>query len=279
MYSSRRSGLPRSTCRSGSRRWEQVATASVRRQRRRWASPATDVGAVVGPKEVSAVRGPPSQCGGRAHLLCPDRRRLLNALPEWSTAVESATLARAGGRTMSCQARPIMRGAARVLGHFFQAASCGTGRRNFDRAALLVVLHPVREGLDGLLALRQLLQLALERARREACHQGQPREAAVRARARRRVACGGRQARTRFRRQNTFRDKDEDKRLSYLIRKHGMARLHTLRCAMRSTSTSCHKLKLSRGGQQCGRKIGSAKQVSSVACLAQKLHVLSRCIQ
>ena len=77
---------------------------------------------------------------------------------------------------MSCQARPIMRGAARVLGHFFQAASCGTGRRNFDRAALLVVLHPVREGLDGLLALRQLLQLALERARREACHQGQPRE-------------------------------------------------------------------------------------------------------
>ena len=39
--------------------------------------------------------------------------------------------------------------------------------------ALLVVLHPVREGLDGLLALRELLQLALERARRETGHLGQ----------------------------------------------------------------------------------------------------------
>ena len=32
-------------------------------------------------------------------------------------------------------------------------------------------------------------------------------------------------------------------------------------------------------GQQCGRKSGSAKQVSSVGCLAQELHVRSRCIQ
>ena len=103
--------------------------------------------------------------------------------------------------------------------------------------------------------------------------------------------------------------------LSYLIRRYlietrGMARMDTdLACAMRSTRTAVTELSLklptpistrdsSRDGsrdstllftrpqsgstlegQQCGRKSGSAKQVSSVGCLAQKLHVRSRCIQ